>query len=283
MAYFRTAPAPGRRNLTAKNRVWDFFPMSSKTHPANRRQPAQPRRKTRPTPTKTVSGIPYWPARDPIGERGCLNLYGFVGNDGVDILDSLGLRTVKLPDGQLVDYEDLPPEGKIVADQLEAAERKLDELKQQQKEREEYNKIPPVEIIGEVEVTTVPIFQSEYHKCLYECMMNRGAIKIGYIGMSLAGFGTMYGVIPKPAGTRKMMNGKDITTILSKLQSEVNEMLKKKGLKPTQNIRQLGDKLSKVGDSSRWIAIGLMAYTNAAFVECTCECKDKDKTPRETR
>jgi hypothetical protein len=64
--------------------------MSSKKHPANRRQPAQPRRKTRPTPTKTVSGIPYWPARDPIGESGGVNLYGFVGNDGVDKYDILG-------------------------------------------------------------------------------------------------------------------------------------------------------------------------------------------------
>jgi RHS repeat-associated protein len=32
-----------------------------------------------------------WPSRDPIGERGGLNLYGFVGNDGVNKLDVLGL------------------------------------------------------------------------------------------------------------------------------------------------------------------------------------------------
>ena len=70
--------------------------MSSKTHPANRRQPAQPRRKTRPTPTKTVSGIPYWPARDPIEEEGGLNLYGFVASDGIDRLDLLGLKKLKL-------------------------------------------------------------------------------------------------------------------------------------------------------------------------------------------
>jgi hypothetical protein len=91
MAYFSTAPAPGRRTLTAKNRVWDFFRLSNETHLAKRRQPAQPRRKIRPVPTKTVSGIPYWPARDPIGERGGMNLYGFVANDGVDRYDQLGL------------------------------------------------------------------------------------------------------------------------------------------------------------------------------------------------
>jgi RHS repeat-associated protein len=31
-----------------------------------------------------------WPSRDPIGEMGGVNLYGFVGNDGVDYLDVLG-------------------------------------------------------------------------------------------------------------------------------------------------------------------------------------------------
>lgn len=32
-----------------------------------------------------------WPNRDPMGERGGYNLYGFVGNDGVNMYDALGL------------------------------------------------------------------------------------------------------------------------------------------------------------------------------------------------
>ena len=32
-----------------------------------------------------------WPSRDPIGERGGVNLYGFVGNNGVNFVDYLGL------------------------------------------------------------------------------------------------------------------------------------------------------------------------------------------------
>jgi RHS repeat-associated protein len=32
-----------------------------------------------------------WPSRDPIEERGGVNLYGFVGNDGVGRMDLLGL------------------------------------------------------------------------------------------------------------------------------------------------------------------------------------------------
>ena len=90
MAYFSTEPASERRNVTGKNRVWDFFRLSNETHPANRRQPLQPRRKIRPTLTKTASGIPYWPSRDPIGERGGVNLYGFVANDGANRGDLLG-------------------------------------------------------------------------------------------------------------------------------------------------------------------------------------------------
>ena len=91
MAYFTTATAPERRNPTEKNRVWDFFPLSSRTRPANRRQSPQPRRKLRPTATKSALGIPYWPSRDPIGEKGGMNLYGFVRNDGVDKVDINGL------------------------------------------------------------------------------------------------------------------------------------------------------------------------------------------------
>ena len=104
MAYFSTEPASERRNVTGKNRVWDFFPLSNETHPAKRRQPAQPRRKIRPTATKPVSGIPYWPSRDPSEERGGKNLYGFVGNDGVDRVDLFGTKISLglLREGQII-------------------------------------------------------------------------------------------------------------------------------------------------------------------------------------
>jgi RHS repeat-associated protein len=36
-----------------------------------------------------------WPSRDPIEEEGGINLYGFVGNDGVNRWDRLGLQTGK--------------------------------------------------------------------------------------------------------------------------------------------------------------------------------------------
>jgi len=40
---------------------------------------------------KTASGRHEWPNRDPIGEKGGLNLYGFVGNSSLNKVDHLGL------------------------------------------------------------------------------------------------------------------------------------------------------------------------------------------------
>jgi hypothetical protein len=92
MAYTLTNPPSEKCELTPKNRVWGFFENSNRTRPANRRQPLETRRKIRPSPTKTASGIPYWPSRDPIAEKGGISLYGFVGNDGVGRVDLLGLH-----------------------------------------------------------------------------------------------------------------------------------------------------------------------------------------------
>lgn len=36
-----------------------------------------------------------WPPKDPIGEQGGVNLYGFVRNDGLNRLDLLGLKPGK--------------------------------------------------------------------------------------------------------------------------------------------------------------------------------------------
>ncbi|MCH8476098.1 MAG: hypothetical protein LAT55_12830 [Opitutales bacterium] len=80
-------PAPD-----AKNRVWKNFSATRKTRPANRLPAPQPRQEKADTVTIIVSGQPFWPSRDPIEERGGLNLYGFVGNDGVNVWDLLGLE-----------------------------------------------------------------------------------------------------------------------------------------------------------------------------------------------
>jgi RHS repeat-associated protein len=52
-----------------------------------------------------------WPSRDPIEEEGGINLYGFVGNDGVNQLDILGL-TERSDSGRLLDFNADAPERK---------------------------------------------------------------------------------------------------------------------------------------------------------------------------
>ncbi|MFD2256218.1 RHS repeat-associated core domain-containing protein [Luteolibacter algae] len=44
-----------------------------------------------PSPTKTVSGRGRWLSPDPLGEAGGINLYGYVGNDPINMWDALGL------------------------------------------------------------------------------------------------------------------------------------------------------------------------------------------------
>jgi RHS repeat-associated protein len=60
-----------------------------------------------------------WPSRDPIGEEGGINLYAFVGNDGVNKIDVLGMQGRP---GPLVDFwlirRTLLPTGHSVADQI---------------------------------------------------------------------------------------------------------------------------------------------------------------------
>ena len=91
MAYNLTARTPGKSAMRPKNRVWGFSRNDRNLPLENRLRCPELRRKSRPTLTIFTPGIPQWPSRDPIGERGGVNLYGFVGNDGVSWWDWLGL------------------------------------------------------------------------------------------------------------------------------------------------------------------------------------------------
>lgn len=101
---------PENPSLGSKNRVRDFFVNEAKPCPVNRLAAQQPQREKEATPTKTASGMFFygfryydpvtgrWPSRDPIEERGGLNLYGMVGNDCINGWDLLGLTGDCCPD-----------------------------------------------------------------------------------------------------------------------------------------------------------------------------------------
>ncbi|MCH8476170.1 MAG: RHS repeat-associated core domain-containing protein [Opitutales bacterium] len=105
MVAFAKNFAPKKPVPDAKNRVWKNFSPTRKTRPANRLPAPQPRWKKADTVTIIASGMLFygfrymdpetgrWPSRDPIEEEGGLNLYGFVGNDGLHYWDVLGLST----------------------------------------------------------------------------------------------------------------------------------------------------------------------------------------------
>jgi len=56
------------------------------------------------------AGIGHWMSRDPLGEAGGLNLYGFVGNSPVNAVDPLGLARI------MYRYLDNPVAGTIAPD-----------------------------------------------------------------------------------------------------------------------------------------------------------------------
>jgi len=84
----RTRKKRAPRQKTASS---DFFQNPNNPRPKNRLHPLKTQQGNATYTYKIASGRPYWPSRDPIGEEGGVNLYGFVRNNGVNRWDILGL------------------------------------------------------------------------------------------------------------------------------------------------------------------------------------------------
>jgi hypothetical protein len=61
-----------------------------------------------------------WPSRDPIGEKGGLNLYGFVGNDGVNSWDALGLARIRISTNCDKSFDQVNPRGKEIREFMDS-------------------------------------------------------------------------------------------------------------------------------------------------------------------
>ena len=92
MVALNTAYAPSETRTQPKNRVGNFFGGVAVRAGKNRLSTRNRIGENEPTLTKPVSGRPFWPNRDPIGELGGFNLYRMVGNRPLNAWDYLGLK-----------------------------------------------------------------------------------------------------------------------------------------------------------------------------------------------
>ncbi len=101
--YAAVTTIPEKPDPPSKNRVGVFSAHSLTPARRSSPQPLEPQQEIPPTLTETASGVRYyghrfyhpemgrWINRDPIQERGGVDLYGFVGNLPINYIDSLGL------------------------------------------------------------------------------------------------------------------------------------------------------------------------------------------------
>ena len=91
-----TTPTPQNRATRAggrglKTRVWGFCRRPATRAPVFGAQTTKPRRVAKAAATKTASGPSQWLSRDPIEEWGGINLYGYVLNNPLNLIDPLGM------------------------------------------------------------------------------------------------------------------------------------------------------------------------------------------------
>jgi hypothetical protein len=125
-----TLPTPARKTAPsvgvgrAENRVWGFFGDGVKRTWKIDPQVVEQHLEKTTTESRTELGVPHWPSRDPIGERGGLNLYAMVRNNAVNWIDRLGLLDFSPDVGTNASASDFG-ETIATANLLEALERAL--------------------------------------------------------------------------------------------------------------------------------------------------------------
>ena len=110
----RRKTSPTKLPLHFRHRQSDTAASNTTYHYGDLRSPPHGRRHFLPQTLDSETGLYYygyryydpvtgrWPSRDPIEERGGNNLYGFVGNNGVDNIDKAGL--IKVEAGPVSDF-----------------------------------------------------------------------------------------------------------------------------------------------------------------------------------
>jgi len=91
MGFYETESCQTKTDPRSENRVGGSRRFASTRTRFQPSQTPDTTSETSVTVTITVSGLPFWPSRDPVGEQGGMNLYGFVLNRPISAVDALGL------------------------------------------------------------------------------------------------------------------------------------------------------------------------------------------------
>jgi len=128
--------------------------MNSPSRPANRN--AKCAYSHQPSARHQTAGYHYdyrqitvllWPSRDPIEERGGVNLYGMVGNDAVGLIDLVGLCVAcgDESNGQAEGGNQKKPDNKpLTPEEQAAAQKKCGELLEEAKKDPEYIRLKKI-------------------------------------------------------------------------------------------------------------------------------------------
>lgn len=97
MGFYATGSLPAQTDPRPKNRVVGSRRFAPDRARRSAPQPLETTSETTVTVTITVSGLPFWPSRDPIEEQGGVNLYGFVFNNPLFYIDPDGAKPTAPP------------------------------------------------------------------------------------------------------------------------------------------------------------------------------------------
>jgi len=102
MGFYETESCQTKTDPRSENRVGGSRRFASTRTRFQPTQTPETTSETSVTITITVSGLPFWPSRDPMGEHGGDNLYAYVRNDPVDLFDVTGLYPGSEGHGEMI-------------------------------------------------------------------------------------------------------------------------------------------------------------------------------------
>jgi RHS repeat-associated protein len=202
-----------------------------------------------------------WLSRDPIEETGGLNLYGMVANNPINYWDYLGLDLQFGPFKSEAERQAAIEEAKRQGIFPPGSPDNNTYGSEEREQADEY-----WYRVGE-----------EFRNCWSCCMKQNYGDKAAGLALMAAGLDFLAGDQPKTEKElRKAVDASRVksqeTTRLSRVNSEVNKVLRKNKLKPTRIFRDVGRALNPITVPAKVGAVGLSAYVVGLSANCAAQC-----------